>query len=165
VLLVEEQNFEKFGFASSTMGINLKPTIPEHVKYGSDMLPEHLIPTLNEEPTFYVKDLPDAIPLSIPRIPTGLPTIKQLSTFEVGYYSDLVRRYGQDYRAMERDIKLNYMQHTRRQLEKNCLVFEERYKSSAADHNTSYWASSASASASSSSSSSSSSSAPATSSS
>mmetsp|Transcript_7015 Transcript_7015/g.12568 ORF Transcript_7015/g.12568 Transcript_7015/m.12568 type:complete len:159 (-) Transcript_7015:428-904(-) len=41
----------------------------------------------------------------------------------------LMEKYGKNYKQMERDIKLNSMQHTAKQLERKCVRYENETKS------------------------------------
>lgn len=42
----------------------------------------------------------------------------KLSDLDMNYVKSNIEKHGDDYKAMERDIKTNFMQHTARQLEK-----------------------------------------------
>lgn len=62
-----------------------------------------------------------------------IPTIKSkgrnvfLAPFERAYWQRLIARYGSDYKAMSRDIKLNNYQHTELVCKKKCAIFLEKY--------------------------------------
>jgi len=63
----------------------------------------------------------DPIDLKVPE--AAPPTRKRLSNLEIKYCERLIRKYGDDYRAMSRDIKLNNYQFTPSQLAKKCNTF------------------------------------------
>lgn len=46
------------------------------------------------------------------------PKKDKLSLLDINYIKTNVAKHGEDFKAMEKDIKLNYMQHTARQMEK-----------------------------------------------
>mmetsp|Transcript_1653 Transcript_1653/g.5874 ORF Transcript_1653/g.5874 Transcript_1653/m.5874 type:complete len:200 (+) Transcript_1653:38-637(+) len=51
----------------------------------------------------------------------------RLTHGEVTYFAALIDKYGDDYRKMSRDIKLNYYQHSKGQLKKKCEIYMEYY--------------------------------------
>jgi len=46
------------------------------------------------------------------------------------YAKALIDKHGDNYKAMERDIKLNYWQHTAKQCKRECLLFVRKYAGS-----------------------------------
>lgn len=43
------------------------------------------------------------------------------------YWARLIEKYGDDYKAMAKDIKLNNYQHTKKKCEKKCKLYHELY--------------------------------------
>lgn len=43
------------------------------------------------------------------------------------YWARLIEKYGDDYKAMARDIKLNTHQHTKKKCEKKCKLYHQLY--------------------------------------
>jgi len=84
----------------------------------------------------------DATELEVPQDPEmkdwkevmEIPEVKPvgrnvfLAPMERTYWRRLVARYGDDYAAMARDIKLNNYQHTQRVCEKKAILFRQLYR-------------------------------------
>jgi len=62
-------------------------------------------------------------------IPTGSgvvepnPKRKIISEFDIEYVQRLIEKYSDNYKAMERDIELNYFQHTEQKMKKLCMKY------------------------------------------
>eukprot|EP01115_Flamella_aegyptia_P000998 TRINITY_DN11577_c0_g1_i1.p1 TRINITY_DN11577_c0_g1~~TRINITY_DN11577_c0_g1_i1.p1 ORF type:complete len:199 (+),score=22.06 TRINITY_DN11577_c0_g1_i1:121-717(+) len=56
------------------------------------------------------------------------PKGPKLSHAEIYYFRALIKKYGQNYKAMKRDIKLNFYQHTKPVLKKKCELYELQYR-------------------------------------
>lgn len=70
---------------------------------------------------------PDTINYEL-KVPKPKPSREaRLSHSEIKYFYKLVSRYGDDYKAMERDIKRNNYQLTKAQLKKKCALFMAKY--------------------------------------
>jgi transcriptional antiterminator Rof (Rho-off) len=96
------------------------------------------IPTLAE---LRSKDI-DAAEMQVPADPEmadwkevmEIPEIKPkgrnvfLAPMERAYWRKLVLKYGDDYAAMARDIKLNNYQHTQRVCEKKAIIYRQLYR-------------------------------------
>lgn len=53
------------------------------------------------------------------------PRRKKISEFDMEYAALNIKKHGEDYKAMERDIKTNNRQMTARQLEKLCTLYNQ----------------------------------------
>jgi hypothetical protein len=51
------------------------------------------------------------------------PRRKQISEFDCAYAAANIKKHGVDYKAMERDIKLNSRQNTAKQMERLCVKY------------------------------------------
>mmetsp|Transcript_45535 Transcript_45535/g.114573 ORF Transcript_45535/g.114573 Transcript_45535/m.114573 type:complete len:195 (+) Transcript_45535:100-684(+) len=89
-----KQNFRAMGLASDANSV---------VREGAPSAPKPMI------------DL--KVPIAKPKPPP------KLTRNEQWYCRDLIRKYGDDYLAMARDIKLNNYQHTPKKLKKMCTLY------------------------------------------
>eukprot|EP01098_Paradermamoeba_levis_P007298 TRINITY_DN3009_c0_g2_i2.p1 TRINITY_DN3009_c0_g2~~TRINITY_DN3009_c0_g2_i2.p1 ORF type:complete len:207 (-),score=72.34 TRINITY_DN3009_c0_g2_i2:28-648(-) len=80
-------------------------------------------------PNVSVRDSNETIDLG----PTESAPLREprLSHGELLYLDKLAAKHGEDYKAMQRDIKLNYYQFTKKNLKKKFLLYKQKYANGA----------------------------------
>lgn len=130
----ESKNSLRTGY--NTVGISFDPneTISNNIAALSE---QGLIPSRKE----LLQREDDLDEIAIPADPTldnwkevmEIPELKPkgrnvfLAPMERKYWARLVKKYGDNYEAMARDIKLNNFQHTKKICEKKVKIFQEMY--------------------------------------
>eukprot|EP01122_Echinamoeba_exundans_P002768 TRINITY_DN12752_c0_g1_i1.p1 TRINITY_DN12752_c0_g1~~TRINITY_DN12752_c0_g1_i1.p1 ORF type:complete len:191 (+),score=48.62 TRINITY_DN12752_c0_g1_i1:34-573(+) len=103
---------------STTQNLVAKGILPDPEVADLEEIIEHEIPVARGTKKLIEKlDVPEAAP----------PKEKYLGVRERHYWKALYKKYGSNYGAMERDMKLNNKQYTKKQCEKKIALLLEKY--------------------------------------
>jgi Lhr-like helicase len=75
----------------------------------------------NEAPRRVENPLELSVPEAVPRSRKGMGKLER------AYFKALIKKYGTDYAAMARDMKLNMQQYTPTYIENKCKIYIENY--------------------------------------